>query len=172
MTITEFAALLEGKARFAPPLELEEFVDLLGADLPLDYRSFLVHTNGGVVRGRHRFQGKMPGGEARSVYVRHVFGIRDEPHLSLRSRLHLYLDRAALFPWGLVWIMDDHDGNGICLGLAREHFGRVYFWNRDRPPDPEAWDGEMDTAGNVTLLADSFTDFIAGVGPAEGTDPG
>jgi hypothetical protein len=41
----------------------------------------------------------------------------------------------------------------------------VYFWVHDEQPDPDEWDGKVETADNVRLLAHSFTDFIAGIGP-------
>jgi hypothetical protein len=54
-------------------------------------------------------------------------------------------------------------GNAICLGLTGDYRCRVFFWVHDEQPDPEEWDGEVETAGNVRLLANSFTDFVAGI---------
>jgi len=59
--------------------------------------------------------------------------------------------------------MDDPFGNAICLGIAEKYRGRVYFWDHENEPDEELWDGEVDTAGNITLIANSFTDFVAGL---------
>jgi hypothetical protein len=59
--------------------------------------------------------------------------------------------------------MDDPFGNAICLGIRGEHRGRVYFWDHEREPDADEWNGEVQTAGNLQLLADSFTDFVAGL---------
>jgi hypothetical protein len=80
------------------------------------------------------------------------------------------LSGESQFPRALLWIMDDPGGNGICLGLTAIQRGRVYFWIHDMQPDPEEWDGEIETASNVILLSDSFTDFIAGVGPKDDSD--
>jgi hypothetical protein len=66
--------------------------------------------------------------------------------------------------------MDDPGGNGICVGLTGEHRGKVYFWIHDEGPDPDTWDGGIDTATNVIPLTDSFTAFLAGIGPREETD--
>jgi hypothetical protein len=46
----------------------------------------------------------------------------------------------------------------------------VYFWIHDEQPDPQEWDGEVETAGNVILLANSFTDFVAGIIPRDSGD--
>jgi hypothetical protein len=43
----------------------------------------------------------------------------------------------------------------------------VYFWIHDEQPAPEEWDGEVETTGNVILLAESFTDFVAGLDPQD-----
>lgn len=59
--------------------------------------------------------------------------------------------------------MDDPFGNAICLGLSDSHRGYVFFWDHEAEPGTETWDGRVDTAGNITLLALSFTEFIAGL---------
>ena len=61
--------------------------------------------------------------------------------------------------------MDDPFGNAICLGVTGVHRGQVYFWDHENMPDPELWDGSVQTAGNLDLLANSFTDFVAGLTP-------
>ena len=54
---------------------------------------------------------------------------------------------------------------GVCLcGL------RAVFWIHDEQPDPDEWDGEVETASNVIPLTNSFTDYIAGIGPREDSD--
>jgi hypothetical protein len=59
--------------------------------------------------------------------------------------------------------MDDPFGNGICIGLTGEHRGRMYFWDHECAPDPDEWDGSADTTENVTLVANSFTEFVGGL---------
>jgi hypothetical protein len=49
------------------------------------------------------------------------------------------------------------------VGLTGQHHGRVYFWDHENEPDPEEWDGEVETAGNTDLLASSFTACVAGL---------
>ena len=73
-------------------------------------------------------------------------------------------------PRDLLWIMDDPGGNGICLRLSEMKRGQVYLWIHDEQPDPESWDGQVETASNVILLAKSFTDFITAIGPREDGD--
>lgn len=60
--------------------------------------------------------------------------------------------------------MDDPFGNAICLGISGNERGKVYFWDHEMEPDDD-WDGRLETAGNVQLIADSFTEFVAGLAP-------
>jgi hypothetical protein len=170
MTTEEFIALLEFESPPAPSDQFERFEAELGTTLPDDYRQFLVRTNGGVIRGWYRFKGPTPRDGTQFVFIGNVYGFRAEPHLSLRFNRACCLDPGSGFPHELLWIMDDPGGNGICLGLTGKHRGRVYFWIHDELPDPSEWDGQIETADNVIPLTDSFTDFIAGVGPRDAGD--
>jgi len=58
--------------------------------------------------------------------------------------------------------MDDPGGNAICLGIRGEHSGRIYFWDHENEPDDE-WDGSVEQAENLELLAETFADFVAGL---------
>jgi hypothetical protein len=59
--------------------------------------------------------------------------------------------------------MDDSSGNAICLGLAGEARGQVYFWDQEREPDLDETDGTIEGAGNVSLIAHSFETFFSGL---------
>jgi hypothetical protein len=59
--------------------------------------------------------------------------------------------------------MDDAFGNALCLGVAGDLRGRVYFWDHEKAPAAGAWNGRLETAANVRLLAESFTEFVAGL---------
>jgi hypothetical protein len=157
MTIDEFVFRVKKKLPPAPADELARFEALIGHALPDDYRSFLVRCNGGSAGGRYWFRGKNP--EGLEVGVQRVGGFRDESHFSLRWARDCYHGR---IPATLVWIMDDPFGNAICLGVAGKHRGRVYFWDHGNEPG-EDWDGSVETAGNLTLLANSFTEYVAGL---------
>jgi len=170
MTMDDFITLIELKSPPAPLDQLKAFEPELGGRLPDDYRQFLIRTNGGFVRGWYRFKGRTPRGDIRSAYVHHVCGFREEWHLSLRFNRGCGLSPQSGFPHSLLWIMDDPGGNGICIGLAGAKRGKVYFWIHDELPDPEEWDGRVETASNVIILADSFADFVAGIGPRDDSD--
>lgn len=160
MTIDEFVAEVRDKNPPAPQRELEEFEVGLGTTLPDDYRRFLVSCNGGFAGGRFWFQGPTPEGKPADAGVHHVGGFRGEGHFSLTWHQKCYEGR---IPKPLLWIMGDPFGNAICLGVTSKHRGKVYFWDHENEPDEDEWNGEVETAGNVRLLANSFTDFVAGL---------
>lgn len=174
MTIDEFIEVLEHKLSSLPEGQLETFEAEIGSRLPEDYRQFLYRTNGGYIRTWLQFQGRTPEGRSPSHFVSNVVGLREEPDLSLRvtRRQHIadpgpQAGPEIKIPPTLLLIMSDPSGNGFCLGLIGKYHGKVYFWVHDEPPSEEEWDGEVETAANIALLANSFTDFISGVGPTD-----
>lgn len=163
MTIDEFLKVIDNKLPPAPPKELAEFERTIGHSLPEDYRKFLVACNGGYVGGALWFMGPTPEGLTAEAGVHHIGGFRDEGYYCLNTNWKCYVGR---IPAALLWIMDDPFGNAICVGLSGPHLGRVFFWDHENEPD-EDWDGSVESAGNLRLLANSFTDFVAGLRPLE-----
>jgi hypothetical protein len=151
--------------------QLAEIERKLGLCLPADYRSFLLHANGGVpdpngfrytvvdeeegTRRRHKAKVtrffpaaelRAPGGEATSMeaYQRdQFFGFPD-----------------WLLPIALV--NDAQEGGMVCIAIKGKRQGRIYYW-----PEQELYE---DT---VHRVADSFGSFLAllGQGKLKDSDP-
>lgn len=155
-------SFLEAIAKKLPPAsasDVSAFELSLGCRLPEDYREFLVACNGGFVGGTLWFKGPTPKGDQADAGVHHIGGFRQESHFSLEWNRECYEGR---IPREFLWIMDDPFGNAICLGIRGEHVGRVFFWNHENEPDDE-WDGTVEQAENLQLLANSFAEFVAGL---------
>lgn len=161
MTMEAFVDAVKQKLPPAPAAALTALEASLGCRLPEDYRDFLVACNGGFLSGTLGYEGHSPTGEYVTASIHHVGGFREEDYFSLDWRRDIYAGR---IPEDLLWIMDDPGGNAICLGLRGPHAGKVYFWDHENEPDDE-WDGAVETAGNIQLLADSFSAFVAGSRP-------
>ncbi len=162
MKIQNFIEAIEKKAAPAPIERLANLETEIGATLPDDYRQFLLSCNGGYIGGALWYMGPTPDGGSADAGVHSVGGLRDDPSYSLGSYRVCYETR---IPRDLLWIMDDPFGNAICLGLRGECRGKIYFWDHEHEPAVGKWDGEVDTAENVTLIAASFTDFVNGLVP-------
>ncbi|MCA9231165.1 MAG: SMI1/KNR4 family protein [Planctomycetales bacterium] len=160
MTIDELLAEIESKSPPASENDIAAFEAEIGHPLPDDYRRFLAGCNGGFLGGRFWYHEGDAG-------IHHIGGFRDESYFSLRWTRDCYGDR---IPKELIWIMDDPFGNAICLGLEGDARGKIYFWDHEEEPDPEEWDGSVATADNVSLLTNSFTEFVAGLAPGEDDD--
>jgi hypothetical protein len=166
MTIDELLAVIDDKQPPAPLTDLSAFERSIGQPLPDDYRQFLVACNGGYVGGSLWFMGPTPGGGTAEAGVHHIGGFREESYFSLPENRKCYDGR---IPDALVWVMDDPFGNAICVGLREPYLGQVFFWDHENEPDEE-WDGSVESAGNLQLLANSFTDFVTGLRPLEPAD--
>ena len=155
--------MIDQKLPPAPREKVLHFERVIGAPLPDDYREFLIRCNGGFLGGSVCFAGPTPDGQPGDACINHVGGFRQEAHFSLGYLRSIYQEGEDRIPEELIWIMDDPFGNAICLGVKGEHRGRVYFWDHENEPDPEQWDGRVETSGNIELLANTFTDFVAGL---------
>ena len=161
MTPDLFLGAIKKKLAPAPASKLLAFEHALGCRLPEDYRAFLIACNGGFVGGSLWFTGPTPTGDRADAGVHHIGGFREEPHFSLEWARDCYAGR---IPDDLLWVMDDPFGNAICLGVHGEHQGKVFFWDHENEPDEE-WEGSVEGAGNLQLLANSFAEFVAGLHP-------
>jgi hypothetical protein len=144
MTIDEFLQAIKKTAPPAPTHKLAQLEVALGVLLPDWYK------------------GPTPAGDPADAGVHHIGGFREESYFSLERARECYAGR---IPNELLWIMDDPFGNAICLGVRGTHRGNIYFWDHEMEPDPDSWDGQVDTAGNVSLIAGSFAEFVAGLKP-------
>jgi hypothetical protein len=162
MVLDEFITWVQFQRRPVREADVARFEHEIGTKLPEDYRAFLLKCNGGSVGGELWFQGPTVEGKAADAGVHGIGNLHAEDSMSLQVCREVYEGR---IPNGTLWIMDDPFGNAICLGLTGQQSGYVYFWDHELEPDPDSWDGSVETAGNVQLLTHSFSAFIAGLQP-------
>jgi hypothetical protein len=133
-----------------PPLteeDLHSFEKGLGVTLPTAYKAFLLATNGGRPE-RDLFP--IHGLEDNPLGRIHVFfGLKDSVEsCNLDWNLDVFRDR---LPAGLLPIATTEGTDKICLAVAGEQSGRVFYW------DGHARAGSP----NLYSLADDWTSFIA-----------
>ena len=116
-------------------------------NLPKDYRKFLLKYNGGYPCK------KIFNFDDNSSVVDCFYGfIKD----FLKNILIKYRDMGIRYPANTLAIGDDVFGNLILLSVKGVDRGKVYFWDHDC----EAEDGVEPDYSNLTLIADSFDEFI------------
>ena len=179
MTIDELLLLIRKSEPPAPLDQLEQLEASLGVRLPADYRDILIRCNGGHLGGRlWQFPPAEPGIQ---VGVNHIYEFRTEPHFSLAEKRECYQSPGYIrIPLDLLAITDDVFGNAVCIGLRGPHEGKIYFWDHElEPPQAEElepndveepWDGAVETAGNLSVVADSFLQFVSELRPLEESD--
>lgn len=133
--------------RDANEADVGHFEMSISARLPDDYREFLLRHNGGYP-SPNGFRG---GDEV----LNRFFGLWQK-HADLNYEL---LAHRGVIPEGTIPIASDPFGNAILLEVARPNRGRIWFWDHERS-------GEPDKA--VSLLANSFTDFVKSLVPLNG----
>ena len=153
MNISEFISKMEERRPPASEKDLISFETSIGCRLPEDYRQFLATINGGSVND-DRFTITV------SDSVPSLCSIGGLAELIENRDCYQLSERRI--PSELLWIADTHFSHAFCIGLTKEYRGKIYFWDNDNEPG-SSWDGRLETAGNITLLANSFTEFIAGL---------
>ena len=138
------------------PKRLEAFEARIGSRFPEDFREFLLAHNGGCPSPDNFV---FPGVTEPFTCLHHTYGLHDGPSY---YRMDTAFENLREFlPIALVALADDPGGNEFCIGLSGEHRGRVYFWDHERAIEEEG----HSYFGNITLLADSFAEFLQRLHP-------
>ncbi len=161
MTPDELASLIDGTGRPMPTAaDLQSLEAAIGLRLPDVYRTFLLTTSGGIVRGDVR--NSPGGGDAASVELARVAGLTAWDEDALGERLR----RAADFqtPEDALSIATDPGGNDLAMVLRADRMGEIVILDHEM----------ADYGGRVTIeaaeesgyarhLAGSFAELVAGL---------
>jgi hypothetical protein len=129
---------------------LDHLENEIGFCLPREYRTFLGTYNGGYPEPDvFDFS---DGREGSSVNQFYGLTIKDNSRNILSVR-NTFLNR---IPARYLAIACDPGGNQICLAMAGEDEGTIIFWDHEL----EAEDGEPPSSENMTMIANSFNEFI------------
>ena len=118
--------------------------------LTKDYKLFLSKYNGGSPDFNYfSFKQNSDNGS----FVDNFFGICKDKNNNLLVNMKLYNNR---IPSNFLPIADDPGSNLILLSVKGLDRGKVYFWDHNF----EVEDGVTPDYSNLTLIADSFDEFI------------
>jgi cell wall assembly regulator SMI1 len=134
--------------------QIAELEKSLHAELPQDYRSFLLIHNGG--RPKKSVFIYMNGTSEELGCINRFLGIHDGAFDNLYKSIETYKSFQKRLPENLLPIACDPGGNLICLSLFGNDIGNIYFWDHDW----EAEEDEEPNYDNVHPIALSFIEFI------------
>lgn len=164
MNFGRFVDEMPSRGRRLDESEVAAFEGKLGVRLPEDYRRFLAECNGGCHGGSWVYTDGAGNPSEADIDVHHVYGLREESYLRLPP--NGWWRAEGVLPRELLEIMDDSFGNLICIALSGLHRGRVFFWLLD-DPDPEDWDGRIESSSAIQPIADTFAEFIERLAPED-----
>lgn len=136
---------------------LETHEQFFNFKFPKDYRDFLLEYNGGITKNTVFLFKNDP--EDGSILDR-LFGFTPAKNQNILIYFRNYQNRIPnnTFPIGY-----DPGGNLVLLSVKGPDRGKVYFWDHEREADSSQ--GEKPSYDNLTLIADSFDEFINNLKP-------
>jgi hypothetical protein len=128
-------------------------------NLPKEYRNFLLKYNGGYWPEKNSFNfiNRADGSD-----IQYFYGV-NLPNKEKESSTSLDYQAEASgedFPSKYLAIANDSGGNQILLNLIN---GKVYFWDHEIMFDEEEGEDAETFEDNITLISNSFKDFIDGL---------
>lgn len=129
---------------------IDAFEQRLGAQLPADYRHFLLTVNGGWAADSYHHPPSGPG----DIGIRALWGVGiDDVNSSMERNLAVFADR---YPSDFLPIGEDSGGNLILIQISGDDVGSIHFWDHEEEADED----EPPTHRNITRISDSFTAFL------------
>lgn len=136
---------------------IRDFEENIGMPFPPDYREFMLKYNGGdPLKCVFKFQDAT--GPYSDSIIRYFFAFSDDYNESIKHNHEIYT-LADRVPKNILPIAEDPGGNIVCLSLAGDDVGKVYFWDHEQEGLTEA----SSTYENLELIANSFTEFVDGL---------
>jgi SMI1-KNR4 cell-wall len=139
--------------------EILELETKIRVPLPGTYKDFLMQYNGGKPEPNEFIY--VENSHEKYAILQRFLGISERSYSNLYGYIETFKEHEERIPSNLIPIAHDPGGNLICISVMGEDIGKVYFWERDGEADIDG--GEVADYSNVYWIADSFTDFIAGI---------
>ncbi|MCA9675227.1 MAG: SMI1/KNR4 family protein [Myxococcales bacterium] len=142
----------DATSRFAAAT-IERLESRLGGKLPADY-AYFVARYGGAILGNEDFEVVAPLQEespwGTDTRPETFYSLEPGKRWSIEEQLQTFADR---LPAGVLPISHDAGGNQICLDVAGEFPGSVWFWDHEQrwfSQDLDETCDELDAAGEAT----------------------
>jgi hypothetical protein len=153
---------IENQGRKLNQSDIVNFENVIGHELPPDYKKFLLNYNGGEPKQNyHDVQGTEGKGIGDFVECRCFFAIDGpesyEPEVKKGYDIEWnYLVLRGRIPDNFLPISEDSGGNIVCLSLYGEDLGSIWFWSHHDEHYPPSY-------SNCYKVADSFQELLEGM---------
>jgi cell wall assembly regulator SMI1 len=140
---------------------LKRFEKKIKAQLPKDYREFLLQTNGGYTEKVLSYPFTLNGKPSASN-IDSFYGLSEEEgEGSLIENFDTFRDKdePRMLDY-MIPIGEDEGGNQIVLLLNKKEYGHVYFWDHESEIDFENMEEGESDRDNCHPIAKSFTEFL------------
>lgn len=134
---------------------LQLFEKKIGHRLPEDYRQFLKSSNGGILSDELAFNFTEDGKPSDTVLSEFYTLADDAEFGTLNDAIEVFVHENRMPSWFLP-IADDVFGNQICISLANDDIGCIYFWNHE----DEAESSDNSKFKNISRISTSFSEFV------------
>jgi len=149
---------------WTPPSEddFQRLASSLGRPIPLEYRAFLERCGDGIFgdddfRVVAPIQEECPWGEA--VRPEYFYALAKGREGGLEDQWEALKDR---LPHGVIPIVSDAGGNQLCLDVAGESPGSVWFWDHEQSGFTSSLeeDAQKGVYTGMYRMAETFEDFL------------
>lgn len=132
--------------------DILDFERKYNINLPESYRSFLLQNNGGTPNP-NIFDFNDNYGQNTSSLVHYFYALYNgDGYDNIEQNYKLFKSEGRI-PINILPIADDPFGNMVCISFSGSDCGKIYFWDHELESQNKSYD-------NLSLIADSFTDFI------------
>ena len=146
---------------------VRHFEQVIGHELPEDYRAFLLEVNGGRTARSHRKFVMQRAGKHRDQTTLNTLHSLDDPDEDHDLAAH-QLFRREDYPENGLRIGYDDGGSALVLILSGPHRGELWMLDQVDPrPTGSNPRVEWFDRRDVWKLADSFAEFMAGLRPLD-----
>lgn len=131
--------------------DIKMLEEAIGIAFPLEYKSFLMKSNGGILKKN------ILKGENFESRIEYFLGVGLGDSLDIEKVYYQMVDWNSM-PRKCLAIAQDGGGNYILLSLEEGSLGEIYFWEME-----EFFDNDgvfFSDFRNVTKVADNFPEFF------------
>ncbi|WP_141732404.1 SMI1/KNR4 family protein [Oligoflexus tunisiensis] len=146
------------------PQELESFERNIGFRFPDDYRAFILESNGGTLDSAMVFKCDNKGRMIEEG-IETFYGLGAPNWADIQRAYQTYHINQRRMPDYLIAIGSDAGGNQIAMLLNNLAFGYVVYWDHENEVDFDDPEDAKNPLRNCSLIAKSFTDFVAMLQP-------